>query len=110
MVFQSGVVRANLRSCLLTVAALLLTAPLLAQDAPCKSKSALGRPAYPEVARRMRIEGIVRLALQIGPGGSVREARVLGGNPILASAAQEYIKSHKFENTEPCVVVFEFKN
>jgi TonB family protein len=58
----------------------------------------------------MKIAGVVRLRLELTSSGSVREAKVLGGNPVLASAAQESAKQAKFEGSEPCIAVFNFKD
>jgi Gram-negative bacterial TonB protein C-terminal len=57
----------------------------------------------------MKIAGIVRLQLQLTSSGSVRESKVLGGNPVLAVAAQQAVQQGRFEGGEPCVAVFEFK-
>jgi TonB family protein len=82
-----------------------------AQETPCKSRSGeIKKPPYPELARRMKISGMVRLQLQLGQGGVVRETKVLGGNPILVSSAQEAVKNVHFEGAESCVITFEFKN
>jgi TonB family protein len=80
-----------------------------AEDAPCKSRSGNVHVAYPELAKRMKIAGYVRLQLQLDKSGSVREVKVLGGNPVLVSAAQDAVKTAKFEGSEPCVIAFEFK-
>lgn len=44
-------------------------------------------PEYPRELQQRGIEGIVRLELTVAPRGSVENAKVLGGNPILAEAA-----------------------
>jgi TonB family protein len=82
---------------------------LFAEEPACKSKGAEVKVVYPDLARRMKIMGVVRLELQLSPSGSVREAKILGGNPILASAAQAAVKQARFEGPESCVVVFQFK-
>jgi TonB family protein len=98
------------RKVALSVAALLfLSASLFAEEPTCKSKGGEVRVSYPELARRMKISGVVRLHLQLTPSGSVRDAKVLGGNPVLASAAQDAVKRAKFEGTESCIATFEFK-
>ncbi len=85
--------------------------PAFAQDPPCKSRSGeVKKPQYPELARRMKISGVVRLQLQLGQNGSVRETKVLGGNPILASSAQDAVRNAHFEGAESCVITFEFKD
>jgi TonB family protein len=82
---------------------------LFSEEPVCKSKGAEVKVVYPDLARRMKIMGVVRLELQLSPSGSVRESKILGGNPILASAAQEAVKQARFEGAESCVVVFQFK-
>ena len=44
-------------------------------------------PEYPETLKRMAIGGTVRLQLIVSPKGTVENAIVLGGNPILGEAA-----------------------
>ena len=82
---------------------------LFAQEPACKTKGEEVKVVYPELARRMKIGGVVRLELQLTANGSVRESKVLGGNPLLASAAQDAVKRGRFEGGEACVVVFQFK-
>lgn len=75
----------------------------------CKSRSGEVKVAYPDFARRMKISGVVRLQLQLSASGTVRESKVLGGNPVLATAAQQAVKNARFEGAESCVITFEFK-
>ncbi len=99
------------RAVLLFSAAALLfcSASVFAQEPPCRSKSGAIKVVYPDVARKMKISGTVRLQLQLTPTGAVREIKVLGGNPVLASAAQQAVKQAKFEG-DFCVMNFEFKD
>src|ERR1700737_143822 len=39
-------------------------------------------PSYPELARRMHLSGKVKLELVIAPGGSVKSAKLVGGNLV----------------------------
>jgi TonB family protein len=87
----------------------LSSASAFAEEPICKRKAGEVRVAYPELARRMKISGIVRLQLQLTSSGAVRESKVLGGNPVLVAAAQEAVKQVRYEGSEPCVAVFEFK-
>jgi TonB family protein len=80
-----------------------------AETAVCKAKGATVKADYPEFARRMKISGVVRLQLQLTASGSVRESKILGGNPVLASSAQQAVKQVKFEGNEPCIIVLEFR-
>jgi TonB family protein len=52
---------------------------------------------YPELARRMNIRGTVKLEVVIAPSGTVKKARVIGGNPVLVGAAEDSIRKWKYE-------------
>jgi TonB family protein len=54
-------------------------------------------PEYPEMARRMNIEGTVKLAVVVAPNGSVKSSRAVGGHPLLVNAAVNAMKQWKFE-------------
>jgi TonB family protein len=49
-------------------------------------------PAYPELARRARIQGFVKLQVKVKTDGSVEVQRVLQGEPVLADAAIDALK------------------
>jgi TonB family protein len=71
--------------------------PASAQDeVPRKIKSKVA-PIYPEIARRMAITGKVKLSVVIGANGSVKEAKAIGGHPILVNAAMDAVKRWKYE-------------
>ena len=55
------------------------------------------QPAYPELARKMNITGTVKVEVVVSPNGTVKEARVVGGHPVLAGAALDAAKKWKFE-------------
>lgn len=55
------------------------------------------QPSYPELARKMNITGTVKVEVVVAPNGSVKEARVVGGHPVLASAALDAVKKWRFE-------------
>jgi TonB family protein len=48
-------------------------------------------PAYPELARKMAIEGKVRIGVTVTPAGKVKVAQVIGGHPLLAKTAMDAI-------------------
>ncbi|HVI09614.1 MAG TPA: energy transducer TonB [Candidatus Binatia bacterium] len=54
-------------------------------------------PDYPELARRNRIGGSVRLELMVEPNGTVKSAKVLGGNPVLIHPAEDAARKWRFE-------------
>ena len=56
-----------------------------------------GAPAYPELARRAHMEGVVVLEAIIGADGSVRDVRVVRGvSPLLDPAALEAVKRWRY--------------
>ncbi len=54
-------------------------------------------PVYPDLARKMNITGTVKVQVTVAPNGSVKDAKVIGGHPVLASAALEAVKKWRFE-------------
>src|SRR5271169_1380461 len=75
-------------------------ARLRAQDAQGeivrRAKSKV-QPVYPDLARRMNITGSVKVEVVVAPNGTVKEAKVLGGHPVLAGAALDAVKKWRFE-------------
>ena len=59
-----------------------------------KSKVA---PSYPELARRMRIAGVVKVQVTVAPIGTVKDARVTGGHPVLANAVLDAVKKWRYQ-------------
>jgi TonB family protein len=53
-------------------------------------------PQYPEAARQQHIQGPVVLNVLVGPGGLVREASVISGDPQLAKAAIDAVRQWRF--------------
>jgi TonB family protein len=51
-------------------------------------------PIYPDIARRMSITGTVRVIVVASSNGTVK---LVGGHPILVSAAIDALKKWKFE-------------
>jgi TonB family protein len=54
-------------------------------------------PIYPEMARRLNIEGTVKLAVVVAPNGTVKSSKAVGGHPLLVNAAVNAMKQWKFE-------------
>jgi protein TonB len=55
------------------------------------------QPVYPELARKMNISGTVKIEVVVAPNGSVKDARVVGGHPVLANSALDAAKKWRFE-------------
>jgi TonB family protein len=54
-------------------------------------------PEYPAIAKQLNLRGRVKVEATIAADGHVVSTRVVGGNPVLASAATEAIKKWRFE-------------
>jgi TonB family protein len=55
------------------------------------------QPLYPDLARKMHISGTVKIEVVVAPNGTVKDARIVGGHPVLASAALDAAKKWRFE-------------
>ena len=67
-------------------------------------------PVYPEIARRMNISGVVKMVVVVTPNGAVRSTKLLGGHPLLVTAAMDALRKWKFEPAnEESTGVVEFK-
>ena len=67
-------------------------------------------PAYPDLARRMSIAGVVKVQVVVGTNGVVKNAKVVGGHPLLVNAAVDAVKKWRFEPaSEETTGVIEFK-
>jgi TonB family protein len=54
-------------------------------------------PEYPLVARQLSLQGKVKIETTISAEGRVTGVKVVGGNPVLAAAAQDALKKWRFE-------------
>jgi len=99
----------------LTLALALSTvsvASLGAQSAPLTRRPVrhLVTPMYPDLARKLNLTGTARIEVTIGPDGSVKHTRVLGGHPVLAVEAERAAEKSTFEPAaSESVEVIEFK-
>ena len=64
-----------------------------ADDRPVKSRVA---PVYPELAKRMRISGIVKVEVTVDAGGKVMAVKTLSGSHALSPAAEDAVSHWKF--------------
>lgn len=54
-------------------------------------------PNYPELAKKMHLQGVVKVEAVVRPNGSVKSTRIVGGNPVLVDAATDAVNKWKFE-------------
>jgi TonB family protein len=55
------------------------------------------QPIYPELARKMNLAGTVKVQVVVAPNGSVKDAKIMGGHPVLANAAMDAVRKWRFE-------------
>jgi len=79
---------------LLMVALCLGVGNLQAQE----GRKALSNPAptYPDVAKRLRLVGTVKVQVVIGADGKIKETSFVGGHPVLVNAVEEALKNWKY--------------
>lgn len=105
---QSAWDRARMTSVCVWLAALLAVfsssfAPQSRAEQDAKSDRKLVtrvEPDYPPVLRMRQIGGTVRLEVTITPKGTVEDAKVLGGNPVLAESAIAAVKKWKYSSAD----------
>ena len=68
-----------------------------AEDHPERKIRIKVEPVYPDIARKMKLNGTVRVQVVISPNGNVKETKVIGGHPILVTAAVDAVKKWKFD-------------
>ncbi len=88
----------------------LLSSCLAFATEGARKPSPNNRPvSYPETARQMHLSGAVKLDVLIAANGKVKKVDVLGGNPVLAAAAVDTVKSWTYEpapsDTDETIVV-----
>jgi TonB family protein len=54
-------------------------------------------PEYPAIAKQLNLQGKVRIETTVAADGRVTNTKVVGGNPVLASAACDALKKWRFE-------------
>ena len=64
---------------------------------PLRIKGAM--PAYPDIARMARVQGIVIIEAVIAPDGTVEQARVLRSKPLLDEAALAAVRGWEYTPT-----------
>jgi TonB family protein len=74
-------------------ATIVVPASALAEDRKVEHRVP---PVYPELAKRMKISGVVKVSVTVAADGSVVKAQALGGNRMLAPAAEEAVRRWKF--------------
>jgi TonB family protein len=83
----------------LAVVAMAMTVALPLRAADDHSDRAIKQrvaPLYPELAKRMRVSGVVRVSATVAPDGSVSATKTVSGNHMLSGAAEDAVHKWKF--------------
>ena len=75
----------------------LLLAMALPAGAEARAVKSKVPPVYPEIAKRMKIEGEVTVAASVDAKGNVTDVKPVSGNHILSLAAEDAVRKWKFE-------------
>jgi len=77
-------------------AALLLTLSFPAYASDDRAVKQRVAPVYPELAKRMKITGEVKVEATVDPDGKVTDAKAVSGSKTLSLAAEEAVRKWKF--------------
>jgi TonB family protein len=70
--------------------------PRLSEEGSSQNLTVKPEPAYPELAKQARIEGIVIVEVAIGPDGAPKNITVISGHPLLQVAAIDTVKNYRY--------------
>jgi TonB family protein len=54
------------------------------------------QPVYPEIAKRLKIVGIVVMQASVDADGKVADVKALSGNSMLSAAAEDAVRKWRF--------------
>lgn len=95
-----------------TLISLLIGACALACSAEQRAVKLRVAPVYPEVAKRLRVTGVVKLEVTVDSDGKVKDIKTVSGNHMLSVAAEEAVQKWRFaaaaaDSTENLDIDFE---
>jgi len=77
--------------------AMFRSIPAAAQGELTRKTKTKVAPTYPVLAKKMNITGTVKILVVVSPNGSLKDTKVVGGNPVLVNATMDALKKWKFE-------------
>lgn len=94
---------------LLAAGVAMQTPSVSAQEEITRKVKSKVAPTYPDLARRMNITGVVKIQVTIGANGTVKNTKLVGGHPVLATAALEALRKWRYEaSSEETTGIVEF--
>ncbi len=94
---RSGIKVTALRLSQAAALALVVMLAMPARAADDRAVKARVAPIYPDIAKRMKIEGTVSVQVTVDATGKVSDAKSVAGNLILAPAAEDAVRRWSFE-------------
>jgi len=76
-----------------------------AQGAESRKLKKSVKPVYPEIALKMRVEGVVKVEAVVGRDGAVTNVIVVSGHALLKPAAVECVKQWEYEPSSDTTLV-----
>ena len=67
------------------------------------------QPAYPELARQMKVVGTVKMEVVVAANGTIKQVKPLGGHPLLIQAASDAVRKWRYAPGTETTVVVEFQ-
>jgi TonB family protein len=90
-------VRAITAACVKAAAiAVLLALTLPARASDERAVKVRVAPVYPELAKRMKITGEVKVEATVDPDGKVTDVKAISGSKTLSPAAEEAVRKWRF--------------
>jgi TonB family protein len=89
--------RNGVRLIQITALALMVLSAIPARAADQRAVKSRFAPVYPEIAKRMKISGTVRLEVTVDAVGKVTDVKTLSGNHLLSAAAEDAVRKWRFE-------------
>jgi len=68
------------------------------QTGPLRRLIGRTAPEYPQLARSMALQGVVKVDALVAPDGTVKSVQIKGGHPVLAQAALKTVRQWKWES------------
>ena len=79
-----------------SVLGLLLALALPGRAADDRAVKSRVSPLYPEIAKRMRISGVVKVQATVDADGKVTDVKAVSGNSVLMNAAEDAVRKWRF--------------
>jgi TonB family protein len=89
--------RAGTRMIQAAALALMVALAMPAHAADARAVKMRVAPAYPEIAKRMKVTGEVRLTVTVDAEGKVTDVQPISGNRMLTDAAEDAVRKWRFE-------------